>query len=449
MGLTGALGFVSASVAADDSAQLRQVAAKVEAAEAVRAIKRLHNSYSHYVSDGLWNDLGDLFADDAVARFGTTTLNGKPAIRDWFMQQAGRKQLGLAAGQLNLHLALQPIINLDANGKSAKGTWHEVTLLGHYKQDANWQGGIFENEYKLDHGVWKISEMDFYQQYQGAYDDYGHKAPGNWAIPYHFNSAHLGVTVPAAAIKTLAANAGDAKPQDLAARVQRLADETAVQNLQHSFGYYLDRHLWDDVADLFTANGTLELDQRGVYQGGAHIKAALAAFYGADKLQYGELFDHINLSTVVTVAPDGMTAGARTAVLDQLGKNGEYARWEQGTLENSFVKEGGVWKLVAVHYYPRFITDYDLGWAADAKPAPAASAAPAPDAKPTQRYAAYPDNYVVALHYVNPVTGKAVQYPQGNKVKVAAVAAGKPKAATASVDLALLDKQADAAIAVD
>ena len=42
--------------------------------------------------------------------------------------------------------------------------------------------------------------------------------------------------------------------------------------------------------------------------------------------------------------------------------NREYARWETGTYENEFIKEGGVWKLRTVRYYPEMITDYDKGF---------------------------------------------------------------------------------------
>ncbi len=49
----------------------------------------------------------------------------------------------------------------------------------------------------------------------------------------------------------------------LEARLRHLSDTAAVQNLQHAYGFYTDRKMWDDVADLFTADGTLELDQQG------------------------------------------------------------------------------------------------------------------------------------------------------------------------------------------
>ena len=73
-----------------------------------------------------------------------------------------------------------------------------------------------------------------------------------------------------------------------------MGDETQVQNLQHSYGYYLDRKLWDDVADLFADDGSLEIAGHGVYVGKARIRRALEALYGPSPLRTGELFDHIN-----------------------------------------------------------------------------------------------------------------------------------------------------------
>jgi hypothetical protein len=240
--------------------------------------------------------------------------------------------------------------------------------------------------------------------------------------------------------------------------VQRLNDETDVQNLQHSYGYYLDRKMWDDVADLFADDGSLEVAQRGVYAGKTRIRRALEALYGASPLRRGELFDHINLATVVTIAPNGGRAGVRTSQLSMLGLSGEYALWEEGIYENEFVKEGGVWKIKAIHYYPRMTTDYDKGWANDAKPAAAASSEFPPDRQPTQAYRSYPNVHYIAFHYPNPVTGRPVQYPPGAVTRVqvvkqehaasrAASAAGKDE----TIDALLLEveRKLNSAIGVD
>ena len=79
-----------------------------------------------------------------------------------------------------------------------------MAMLGKFGSSASWRGGIYENEYVLEKGVWKISKLRYYEQYSGSYDEWGHKAPPRWDIPYHFESVHVGVTIPARALQSLA-----------------------------------------------------------------------------------------------------------------------------------------------------------------------------------------------------------------------------------------------------
>ena len=399
-----------------------RVAATLQAAEALRAVKRLQHAYTFYVNEGQWSQAADLCIATATAQFGTEVIPDRKALRAYLMQQAGRSAPGLASGQLNTHLIMQPIITLAADGRSAKGTWHEMQMLGRFGRSAMWQGGIYENEYTQDAGVWKISRIHFYPQYAGAYDDYGHKAPAKWNIPYHFEALHVGVAVPESAITALESGSRT-EPVGIRRRADALSDETQIQNLQHALGYYLDRKLWDDVADLFTAKGTLQMAQHGVQAGREHIRSALEAAYGPNPLRHGELFDHILLGTLVTLDADGRHAAARTTSLGQIGLNGQFARWELGTFENRFVREAGQWKFESVRYYLRMVTDYDRGWASDAQPA--------------QRR--------VALRFPNPVTqAPRAQRRPANRTLRDALAASGPGAG-----LELLERQIRASIAVD
>ncbi len=442
--------------------RLDRLEAGVRAQESVRAVKRLQHTYGHYLDLGLWPDLADLFTDNAVGQFPAGTIRGRTNLRRHFMEQAGRTAPGLARGQLNSHLIMQPIITLGEDGKTAKGTWHEMALLGKFGASASWLGGVSENEYALENGIWKIRRLRYCEQYSGAYDEWGHKAPPKWNIPYHFESEHVGVTIPRSALQ-FPASGFSGEPADvrlgrLAQRVRRLNDETQIQNLQHSYGYYMDRKMWDDVADLFAEGGTLEVGQRGVYAGQSRIRRAVEMFYGTPPLREGELFDHINLATVVTIAPDGQSAGARTSQLSMIGLNGQYARWELGTYENEFIKQDGVWKIKAVHYYPRMSTDYDKGWASDAKSGPGASKEFPPDSPPRGVDESYPNIQYVAFHYANPVTGRSVRYPSGSVTRVTLVRQSRessrlkpPDGSATDLDtqIAQAERGLDAAIGVD
>jgi hypothetical protein len=134
---------------------------------------------------------------------------------------------------------------------------------------------------------------------------------------------------------------------------------------------------------------------------------------GGEKLEAEEVHDHLQLATVVHIAPDGKTAKARGVELSISGVKGKGAQWEEGIFENEFVKQNGAWKIHSVHYYPRVITDYEIGWAKAAKPAAGPNIAFPPDRPSTETYGAYPKMYYPRLHYANPVTRAPVQYPNG------------------------------------
>jgi hypothetical protein len=217
-----------------------------------------------------------------------------------------------------------------------------------------------------------------------------------------------------------AASASAAPPDPvLAAASERLAqieqraqvqqDERDIENLQRIYGYYLDRAEWDQVADLFAEDGTIEFAQRGVYVGEAHVRKFLGLL-GPKGPRDGHIDDHMQLQIVVHVAPDGRTAKLRARELTLGGDLGGRNHLSEGTYENSLVKERGVWKFKTVHYYTNLDTDYDKGFGKDARPIDAASTAFPPDRPPSEIYQAYPKAHVPPFHYANPVSGKPVQY---------------------------------------
>jgi hypothetical protein len=139
----------------------------------------------------------------------------------------------------------------------------------------------------------------------------------------------------------------------------------------------------------------------------------------------------------VTVAPDGRAARARGTDIGLIGTTGGRALWSQSIYENEFVKQGGVWRLAAVHVYPRFIFDAEKGWAKDAQPAPGPSREFPPDRPPTETYGIYPRFHIAPFHFDHPVTGRPPQYPtsalraSASAMAAADKTAGKPSAVSA------------------
>ena len=90
-----------AAVAADAQAKLERFEIDIVRAEDVRAIKKLQRAYGYYADRGLWNDLADLFAEDAVANYPSGGFDGNASIRAMFVQNLGQGREGLAEGRLS------------------------------------------------------------------------------------------------------------------------------------------------------------------------------------------------------------------------------------------------------------------------------------------------------------------------------------------------------------
>jgi cell division protein FtsB len=444
--------------------RLGQLENSLHKAEAIRDIKRLQYSYAHYAESGLWLDLGDLFAKDGVAHYVQGDYRGPESLRKFYLQELGRGQLGLADGRIYPHIMIQPVVTVAEDGKTAKGRWHVIAMLGGYGGSASWAGVVYENRYVFEDGVWKINELSFNSQYSGRYNPPG-LSLSKWDLRYHFTEQSAGTPAgnshwPAPGDASIAqANFAQLQQRwtELAQRAQRLRDETDVLILQHSYGYDFDQKHWGAVANLFAGDGTLELGQRGVYIGRDRIRQALTVI-GGERLGDDEVTDHLQLAIVVHIAPDGRTAKARGVELSLSGVQGKGAQWEEGIFENSYIKQESVWRIHSVHYYPRVITDFELGWAKDAKSVAEPSNEFSPDRPPTEAYTIYPKMYYARFHYNNPVTGAPVQYPPGG---VAAIPGGPdsqqpvalpspPKNAKEfSARLADLERQIQASIAYD
>jgi len=416
-----AIGADDRSALAALQSRVARLEEEVQRTEAIRAVKRLQYAYGHYAELGLWNDLADLFAENGVGHYPSGTL-GKEAIRKLFLQDVGKGMLGLVEGQLYPHIMLEPVVTLASDGKSAKGRWRVFAMLGSFGGSAVWAGGIYENDYVLEKGFWKIQDLHYYPRFSGRYEDPGWTV-AKGEIPIHYDPARAGkpvLEIPGApanaqASPTLATLSN--RLADLTRRAQWLNDENEVENLQGIYGYYVDRKMWDDVADLFAEDATVELGLQGVYAGKASIRRALDQF-GPAGLREGELNDHLQLQTIVHVAPDGRSAKARGVELTMSGVNGVGGEWSEGVFENEFTKQNGVWKIKSLHFYPRLRTDCDRGWGEDAKPAPGPNENFPPDRPPTARYEIFPKFYIAPFHFNNPATGRATQYPKGTKAVV-------------------------------
>lgn len=353
----------------EDLARAARLVADVEHVQSLRDVKRLQHAFAHYAESGEWKAMAGLFAEDGRYVEPGVEIWGADTLYAHFRDEMGAGADGLAPDRLNIRLILSPVVTLGEDGKSVKGRWHEVAMTGRYGEEALWKGGIYENDYVFEDGVWKIETLHYYPQYAGPYDEgWRNVADVVPLTPYHYTPASAGAPTPevddASALTSDDADARLAKANAIAGA---LLDESDVQNLQAAYGYYVDRKMWNDVADLFAEDASFDVAGEGVYRGRDAIRDRFFSL-GEAGLKEGELNDHLQLDPVITLTGDG-AAAARGFELQMTGRHGGASAWAFGIFENTYVKKDGVWKIQSVKLYPRFAADYDIGWARDLLPA--------------------------------------------------------------------------------
>jgi len=168
--------------------RLEQMERRLARLEDVHAVRTLHFKYGYYIDMCLYDEACELFAEDAQVRFLNGIYKGKAGARrlycDWFRNLFTNGHNGPVHGFLLDHLQLQDIVDVADDGKSAKGRFRALLMAGQHQSKQErvgnnfpaqcWEGGIYENLYVKDRGVWKIKLLNYNMLWQA---DYG---PG-WA----------------------------------------------------------------------------------------------------------------------------------------------------------------------------------------------------------------------------------------------------------------------------
>jgi hypothetical protein len=427
IGFLCAIGALSLAMPAHADPALDSFAREVSRTEGVRAVKNLQRSYAQSAQFGLWDQIGALFAADGAFVFDGQvtpgqTATGPAAIAAFLRQRYGGGTEGLRADGLSTMFIENPLVNLSVDGASAKARWDVLIFHGHGGH-ARIEGGIFENDYVIDRGVWKIELAHYYPQSDGAYETgWSNWGGGDLPIaPHHFDVRTAGIPIPPA---EGLAPASKATLGELQAEVDRLNDQDRIRSLQSAYGFYQDRKMWDDVVDLFADDGVVEVGGQGVWRGKQGVRRWLSAM-GPAGLNHGQLNDEVQFDVTIAIAPGGNEAWARGIELGMLGDaDREQGWWQVTTFANRYVKEGGVWKLRELRRFPLMKTDIFQGWAKSRIVDPAPTGTAAPDAAAPPADAAAPGLAMPAFLAPNPVTGQPVRPAGGDKVAAAAPLTG-------------------------
>jgi len=422
--------------------RMNAIKAETRQVEDHNAITRLGRAFAYYLDKGYFGEAANLFTDHGRLMYGNDGVYiGRDRIRE-LLTRHGKSSMnagpGLPFGRLNNHMHLQPLVTIGEDGTTAKARWREWGQVGNFKDKAEWTDAILENDYIKEDGVWKIAEMrlflNFIADYQGGWaalepqgrnwkTEVGREFRADERSPvrykpfpeiyvpeFHYENDISAIQTPPPIEFT------PRRPDDALGKLEARADAEAlklarvhavraVENLQAMYGYYFDKGLWSQAADLFTEDGTWEFGQMGVYQGPESIARGMSVL-GPEGLEEGQLNNFPMLQAVIHVDENNERAWGRfrSDVMRTVEGRGQ---WGGGLYENEYVNDNGTWKITKQHYWVTYWGDYDKGWMRDGIiPVEQMSEAIPPDAPPTVVYESLPNTYVVPFHYNHPVTGE-------------------------------------------
>ena len=216
----------------------------------------------------------------------------------------------------------------------------------------------------------------------------------------HLIAALIGVSSLAGFTPAFAQTSAE-KLATLNERITRLEDMNAIEKLQRSYGYFVDKGQWTPLSELFAQDATLEIGGKGIFIGKARVLEYMQKAFGPDGTKKGTLVNHMQFQPIPDISADGKTGWvrARAWVMSNGG-------WGLPLYENEYRKENGVWKISRLTGPFTMYSSWE-GWGKWAMNNTWPDKFdPPPDLPPSVIYLTYPAYYIVPFHYPNPVTGK-------------------------------------------
>jgi hypothetical protein len=264
---------------------------------------------------------------------------------------------------------------------------------------------------------------------------------GGWMSAKPWRTAAIPVSLRAAAHATLAvalfastvpafAQSASEKLDALDKRITRLEDMNQIERLQRTYGYFVDKSQWRQLAELFSDDATLEIGGKGIFTGKPRVLEYMQTAFGMDGAKEGSLANHMQFQSIPDISADGKKGWIRSrAYVMSLGG------WGLPLYENEYRKENGVWKISRLTGPFTMYTNWE-GWGKNAlNNTWPDKFDPPPDLPPSTVYLTYPAYYIIPFHYPNPVTGKpfipdkadagAYQAPPGTKAQADSLKVGR------------------------
>nr|WP_260395072.1 nuclear transport factor 2 family protein [Sphingobium lignivorans] len=344
-------------------------------------VRNLQAIYGYYADRRMWDDVVDLFAEDAVVEIGRQGVwRGKAGVRRWL---DGIGEQGLRHGQLNDRVQFNVTVKVAPGGNEAYARGIELGMLGEADREQGWwEITTFHNRFVRQDGVWKLQEMRrFVQAKTDIFLGWGKSRisdpvpvgatapdrPDVQASPAALVPAFLGrhpVTgrlVQAKGRAKLVATgpltgriaAGKDAPVDsdeIRRRLDRSRAWDGAMNVGAAYGFYLDDSRPAGFAGLIAEKGFKVTPAIGYYIGRDRILAARAP--SAEPEKRPGISYHWLVQPVFLISDDGRSATGHVRLFNfrtgkTVGKAGDLfgASFWGGMYYNQYVLENGHWRI--------------------------------------------------------------------------------------------------------
>ena len=198
-----------------------------------------------------------------------------------------------------------------------------------------------------------------------------------------------------------------------------LQDIEAIKKLQKAYGYYVEHMMYQEIVDCFSDSPDVLLDWlEGKYLG----KEGVRKYFEFMKSAPPDFMHQVmQIAGVVDIDPDGQTARGRWYAFGGIfiPREGNVRRsFVSGIYENRYIKENGVWKILAIKWVIPYAVRIAGEWAMPEdvnRPYLAGQfRGPRPDIDIDRNDQRYLSGYIFPFHYKHPVTGKETSEGEKN-----------------------------------
>lgn len=158
----------------------------------IEQIRKVQYTYGYFIDKSQYNEVVDLFSDEGEVWFLGGIYRGKAGVRRLYIERFQgtftQGHNGPRYGWLLDHPQLQMVIDVAPDRRTATVRGRSMMQAGLHEsaegaQRAWWEGGIYDNRYVREDGVWKIARLGYFPFWHGTFADGWAKTPIDY-IPF-------------------------------------------------------------------------------------------------------------------------------------------------------------------------------------------------------------------------------------------------------------------------